>query len=91
MGRDSQERLLNSTRKEMDEPVMSSESVYDAEDEGDERVVLAEERRPLLPRQVSAISVMGTVRLTDGGIVYIPTATADPRGTKARPHHQVPG
>lgn len=38
------------------------------------------EQRPLLLRGVSAISVMGTVRLTDGELVYVPPATADPRG-----------
>lgn len=42
------------------------------------------ELRPLLNREVSSISIMGTVRLTensiDGELVYVPTPTADPRG-----------
>lgn len=40
------------------------------------------ERRPLLARGVSTVSVIGTVRLTDGNLIYVPPATADPRGTR---------
>lgn len=29
-----------------------------------------------------AVGVMGTVKLTEGAIVYIPTPTADPRGKR---------
>lgn len=33
------------------------------------------------------VEVMGTVKLTEDTIVYIPTPTADPRGMLARDHH----
>ena len=32
------------------------------------------------PKDGSTTSVMGTVKLTEGTVVYIPTPTADPRG-----------
>lgn len=32
-------------------------------------------------QEPGGVKVMGTVRLTEGSIVYIPTPTADPQGT----------
>lgn len=56
------------------------ETTNDLDDDNDSTSRHLGERRPLLARGISAVSVIGTVRLTDGGLVYIPPATADPRG-----------
>lgn len=37
------------------------------------------------------VEVMGTVKLTEDTIVYIPTPTADPRGMAIGDHHLVDG
>jgi hypothetical protein len=46
---------------------------------------LEDEFRPLLGRGLSSESVMGTVTLTDGDVVYIPPATSDPQGLSLIP------
>lgn len=50
----------------------------------DEEVEAMSEYRPLLTTSGSAASIMGTVKLTENGIIYIPAATADPRGKITR-------
>jgi hypothetical protein len=63
-------QLLNTSPKRIVGEGMSTRSLD----------VLEDEFRPLLARGVSSESVMGTVMLTDGDVVYIPPATSDPRG-----------